>query len=155
VTAHNAERGYGDANPTFTYSVTGFVHGEMSNVLTGAPALTTTATAASALGPYAIAAAQGTLSDPNYTFVFVGGTLTVVKGTPVITWPAPAAISVGTAVGTVQQDAAANVPGTFVYMQPAGWKPIAGTHTMTVTFTPDDTTDYTITTASVTLTVTL
>jgi hypothetical protein len=80
-------------------------------------------------------------------------TLTVNQAKPVITWPTPAPITVGTAVGPTQQDATANVPGTFVYAQPAGWKPIVGTHTMTVTFTPTDTSDYKTATASVVLTV--
>jgi hypothetical protein len=89
----------------------------------------------------------------DYTTAAKSVTLTVTKGTPVVTWPTPAPITVGTAVGPTQQDATANVPGTFAYAQPAGWKPTVGTHTMTVTFTPTDTTDYKIVTATVTLTV--
>src|SRR3989442_4473344 len=49
--------------------------------VTGAPTLTTTATPASAVGGYPIVAAPGTLAGTNYTFAFVGGTLTVNQAT--------------------------------------------------------------------------
>jgi hypothetical protein len=77
VTANDATRAYGTANPTFTAKYGGFVNGDSSTALTGAPTLTTTATIASTPGTYPIAAAQGTLAAANYSFVFVNGTLTV------------------------------------------------------------------------------
>ena len=40
--------------------------------------------------------------------------LTVSQASPVITWPAPAAIVQGTALSSTQLDATANVPGTFL-----------------------------------------
>ena len=40
-------------------------------------------------------------------------------------------------------DARANVPGTFAYSPPLGTVLGAGTQTLSVTFTPTDTTDYT------------
>ena len=46
--------------------------------------------------------------------------LTVSQATPVITWPAPAAIVQGTALSSAQLDATANVPGTFSYNPAAG-----------------------------------
>jgi hypothetical protein len=83
VTADPKTRGYGDANPTLTASYSGFKNGETlaTSGVTGAPALTTTATASSAVGTYAITAGPGTLAAPNYSFVFVDGTLTVNKAT--------------------------------------------------------------------------
>src|SRR6185312_2161633 len=50
---------------------------------TGAPGLSTTATPASPVGggPYAIAAAPGTLASGNYAFSFVDGSLDVTKAT--------------------------------------------------------------------------
>ncbi len=48
----------------------------------------------------------------------------------------------------------ATVAGTFVPNPPAGTILTAGTQTVTVTFTPTDTTDYTTATANVPLTVT-
>jgi hypothetical protein len=77
----------------------------------------------------------------------------VNQTTPSITWPAPAAIAYGTPLGAAQLDATANVPGTFSYSPAAGTVLGAGTQTITVTFTPNDTTDYATATATVTLTV--
>jgi hypothetical protein len=84
VTANNASKVYGDGIPAFTASITGFVNGDNSSAYTGAPSLTTTATASSPVGSYAITAAQGTLSAANYTFAFVNGTLSVTQATPVL-----------------------------------------------------------------------
>jgi hypothetical protein len=81
VTANNASKVYGTANPAFTPNYSGFVNGDTSAVLTGSPSLTTTATAASPAGSYTIIAATGTLSAANYSFVFVNGTLTITKAT--------------------------------------------------------------------------
>ena len=77
VTADNKTRPYGYANPTLTATITGFVGGETSAVLSGSAELSTSATGASAPGGYTITAAVGTLSATNYTFSFVDGTLTV------------------------------------------------------------------------------
>ena len=84
VTANNATREYGDANPAFSASYSGFKNGENlgTSGVTGTPGLTTTATATSAVpGPYTIAAAAGTLSSANYSFTFVDGQLTITKAT--------------------------------------------------------------------------
>jgi hypothetical protein len=81
VTANNASKVYGTANPAFTPIYSGFVNGDTSAVLTGSPSLTTTATAASPAGSYPITAAAGTLAAANYSFVFVNGTLTITKAT--------------------------------------------------------------------------
>jgi hypothetical protein len=81
VSASPASKTYASANPSFTPSYSGFVNGDTSVVLTGSPSLTTTATASSAAGSYAITAAAGTLSAANYTFSFVPGTLTVSAAT--------------------------------------------------------------------------
>jgi 2-keto-3-deoxy-6-phosphogluconate aldolase len=79
--------------------------------------------------------------------------LTVNKTTPVITWATPAAITYGTALGATQLDATANVAGTFVYSPASNTVLAAGKQTLSVTFTPSNTTDYATTTATVTLTV--
>jgi 6-phosphogluconolactonase (cycloisomerase 2 family) len=81
VTASNATRVYGDPNPVFAFSITGFVNGETAAVLTGSPSCTTTATQASAVGTYPISCTQGTLAATNYTFTFVSGTLTISPAT--------------------------------------------------------------------------
>ena len=44
VTADNQTRAYGATNPTLTFTVSGFVNSETTNVLSGDPSVTTTAT---------------------------------------------------------------------------------------------------------------
>jgi hypothetical protein len=80
VTAQNASMAYGAAVPTLQSSITGFVNGDTATVVSGAPALSTTATNTSPLGTYPITAAQGTLAATNYTFVFVNGVLDIYGG---------------------------------------------------------------------------
>jgi hypothetical protein len=82
VTADDKSRPYGAANPELTASFVGFVSGEDTNVLSGALALSTSATTNSPVGEYAIAVSG--LSATNYTIAYTNGTLTI----------APAALSV-------------------------------------------------------------
>jgi hypothetical protein len=80
--------------------------------------------------------------------------LTVNKVTPTITWPTPAPISYGTALSATQLDATSGgLAGTFVYTPAVGTVLAAGVQTLSVTFTPTDTTDYTTAKATVQLTV--
>jgi hypothetical protein len=79
--------------------------------------------------------------------------LTVTKATPIITWPTPAAISYGTALSAAQLNATALIPGTFVYTPAAGNVIAAGPQTLSVTFIPTDTSDYTTAQAAVTMVV--
>ena len=82
---------------------------------------------------------------------FVNGTLTITPVTPVLTWATPAAITYGTALSATQLDATANVPGTFSYTPSCRYDSRApARQTLTATFTPTDTTDYTTATATVT-----
>ena len=68
---------------------------------------------------------------------------------PVITWPKPADITYGTALGLGQLNATANVPGTFAYNPPAGTVlSAAAIQPLSVTFTPDNPVLYDPTTAS-------
>jgi len=83
--ANDLSRFYGDANPTFTYSVTGFID-ELADDVTGAPELSSSPTVTSGVGSYTITISQGTLDSENYGFVFVPGTLQVT--------PAPVTIAV-------------------------------------------------------------
>jgi hypothetical protein len=89
----------------------------------------------------------------DYTTATATVTLTVNHATPTITWPTPAAITYGTPLSATQLDATASVSGTFTYNPAAGSVPAVGTDTLTVTFTPANTTDYTTATASVVLKV--
>jgi sugar lactone lactonase YvrE len=92
-------------------------------------------------------------NSANYTTASATVALTVNKATPAITWATPAAITYGTALSATQLNAKASVPGTLVYSPAAGTVPAVGTDTLTVTFTPTDTTDYTTATGTVQLKV--
>jgi hypothetical protein len=81
------------------------------------------------------------------------GTLKIDAATPAITWATPAAILYGTLLSSTQLDATSPVPGTFVYNPAAGTTPPVGNDTLSVTFTPNDATDYKTATASVVLVV--
>jgi hypothetical protein len=83
VTANNASRAVGAANPAFTASYSGFINGDTSAVLSGSPLLMTTATSSSAAGLYPITASAGTLAASNYSFAFVNGTFSVVASSSV------------------------------------------------------------------------
>jgi hypothetical protein len=97
----------------------------------------------------------------DYTSATASVAITVTQATPVIQWATPAAIYVGTALSSTQLDATATAPGsssalagTFVYTPPAGTVlSTLGTQTLSVTFTPTDTADYTSASASVSITV--
>ena len=65
----------------------------------------------------------------------------------------PAAINYGTTLSGTQLIATASVPGTFAYTPAAGSTPATGSDTLSVTFTPTDTTDYSNQSATVTLLV--
>ena len=80
--------------------------------------------------------------------------LAVNKATPIITWPASAAISSGVALSATQLNATALVPGRLVYTPEAGEVLPAGTHTLSVTFAPADTANYISVEATAPLTVT-
>jgi hypothetical protein len=81
VVADNQSRTYGATNPPLTFHYSGFVDGDDTNVLSGAPALTTAADTNSPPGTYDIAASVGSLVTTNYAFGFTNGTLTVTKAT--------------------------------------------------------------------------
>ncbi len=83
ITADAKNKIYGDANPALTVSYTGFVNGDTATNLTTAPTITTTAVTASAAGTYPIVPSAAV--DPNYTIVYVNGTLTVNAATLTIT----------------------------------------------------------------------
>ena len=91
--------------------------------------------------------------DTNYQAATGTAAITINKATPVLTWPQPAAIAAGTALSTTQLNATANVPGAFVYTPPPGTALAAGTHTLSVAFTPAATVNYNNAAASVNITV--
>src|SRR5207237_6493808 len=85
VTADAKSKIYGAGNPALTYTITGFVNGDPASVASGTANCATTATTLSGVGGYPITCTQGTLAATNYTFSFVGGTLTVTQATLTVT----------------------------------------------------------------------
>ncbi len=82
VTADNQSRVYGDANPTLTSTLTGFVGGETlaSSGVSGSGSATTAATASTSVGSATITAGVGTLAAANYDFSnLTNGTLTITQ----------------------------------------------------------------------------
>lgn len=71
VTANNVSRAFGQPNPTFTVSYSGFKGTDKSSNtnITGNPTFMTTATQSSAPGSYSIAVDVSGLSSTNYSFV--------------------------------------------------------------------------------------
>lgn len=60
----------------------------------------------------------------------------------------------GTPLSSTQLNAVSNIPGTFVYVPPAGTILNVGTHILTVTFYPDDSLNYDIVVLTKSITVT-
>jgi 6-phosphogluconolactonase (cycloisomerase 2 family) len=79
VIGSSAVRLYGDANPGFTYVITGFLNGDTAAVVSGTTTCdTSTPTGVTtSIGHYPVVCGLGTLSSANYTFVAVPGTLSV------------------------------------------------------------------------------
>ena len=100
---------------------------------------------------FASAFSQVSLSD--FEVIQLGWNPETVPSEPTITWPTPAPIVQGKPLGPEELAATADVPGTFAYDPPAGTVLPAGVHTLAATFTPEDTTRYTSTTAYTALTV--
>src|SRR6202041_804482 len=90
----------------------------------------------------------------NYSAVTKTVQIVVTQAAPVITWSNPASIIYGTALSATQLNATASVPGVLVYTPAAGSIPAAGTDTLSVTFTPTDTVNYSTVTKTVQIVVT-
>ncbi len=97
VTTVSLSKVVGTANPTFSATYSGLVNGDTTAVLGGSPSLTTSALTSSPVGTYPITIALGGITDANYSYTLVNGTLTVVAvPTVVLTWTAPLSGSAST-----------------------------------------------------------
>ena len=91
--------------------------------------------------------------DSNFKGVAFAPTV-AGRTAPTVSWPAEAAVTFGSALSTQQLNATASVPGTFSYSPSAGTVLPAGAgQTLSVTFTPTDTYDYTSVTTTNAITV--
>jgi len=82
VSANDASKTYGDANPALSTTVSGFVNGEnlSTSGLTGIGLASTSADQRTGAGTAIITASAGTLAASNYDFTtFTNGTLTITK----------------------------------------------------------------------------
>lgn len=77
VSVSDASKTYGETNPTFTVSYSGFVNNEDESSLDNAPSVSSAADATSGVGTYPITASGG--ADQNYLLAYEDGTLTIEK----------------------------------------------------------------------------
>jgi len=93
------------------------------------------------------------LTTPGGTVTSTGA-FTYQQTLPSIIWSNPSAITYGTALSSTQLDATASVPGTFVYTPSYGTVlGVGANQSLSVTFSPTDTVDYSSATDSVSLAV--
>jgi hypothetical protein len=83
ITAANQTITYGGTIPALTVTYSGFVNGDDASKLTTPPAVTTTATSASPVGIYPIAASGA--ASPNYTISYVPATLAITRAVLTVT----------------------------------------------------------------------
>jgi hypothetical protein len=95
--------------------------------------------------------AQFTPTDAgNYESGLIGTTIDVLPAEPLVTWSNPGDIVFGQALKNEQLNATASIPGTFDYTPPLSTILDAGSgQPLDVTFTPNDTVNYTAATAQV------
>jgi hypothetical protein len=84
VSTQNYTRAFGEENPTFELSYTGFVNNEDENVLISKPKATTEATPTTDVGVYDITIANGVAE--NYDFIYTNGKLTIEKAYQTLKW---------------------------------------------------------------------
>ena len=77
VTASSGSMTYGGTVPTITPAYSGFVNSDSASSLTTKPACSTTATTSSPVAGNPYVSSCGGAVDPNYTFSYGGGTVTV------------------------------------------------------------------------------
>jgi hypothetical protein len=139
VLANNLTNVYGSSLPALTWSYAGFVNGEGTNVLSGAPVLSTTATSSSPVAgnPYVINVDLGTLSATNYAFTNVAGAFTVIPApltvnaaNQTIVYGSPFPAFTGSLVGVTNND---NL--TVSFYTPAGAQSGVGTYPILPVFT--------------------
>lgn len=128
VTADNKTRGFGENNPAFTISYAGFVGTDDVQSIVP-PAISTTATLASAPGEYPIILKDG--DAVNYDLKLVHGLLTIGGATiTVLQQPAGQSVCAGsTATFTADASTTISVPVTYQWQyssDSSSWNNIAG-----------------------------
>jgi hypothetical protein len=89
----------------------------------------------------------------NYSGSTANVSIVVAKGASSVAWSNPSNITYGTALSAAQLTATANVAGSFEYSPALGTILNAGTHNLSVTFTPADAANHSGATAAVSIVV--
>jgi hypothetical protein len=145
-----ANQTYGAA--PFLVSATSASSGTVTYSVTSGPAsISGNTVTLTGVGTVLLRASQA--ANGNYAAAAATTSFPVKPNTPTLSWNAPSPITYGTALSATLLDAHANVAGTFSYAPAFGTVLKAGKQTLSVTFTPTDTTDYTVATMTVALTV--
>src|SRR5262249_54225276 len=82
-TADNKSRLYGETNPVFTVTYSGFVNTQKASIVTGTLVSSTTAETNSPVGNYPITVSGQTA--PNYIITYVDGTLSITPAPLLVT----------------------------------------------------------------------
>ncbi|WP_286134462.1 MBG domain-containing protein, partial [Erythrobacter donghaensis] len=134
VTADNASREYGLANPVFTGTISGLRNGDTASVISGL-VYGSSATSGSSVGSYAITGSGA--SATNYDFAYVPGTLTITRALLTVTadnasreYGLANPVFTGTISGLRNGDTASVVSG-LVYGTNAGISSNVGTYAIT------------------------
>jgi YVTN family beta-propeller protein len=157
ITAQNKSKVYGAALPALTAAYSGFVNGDTASSLDTPVSLSTTATASSPVGSYAITA--GGAADANYTITHVNGTLTITRAALTITADNKSKVAgaanpplTATYTGFVNGDTAAQLDTPVTLATTATTSSPAGAYPITASGAADA--NYTITHVNGTMTVT-
>ncbi len=154
VTAVDKTKVYGAADPTLTYTVTGLQNNDPTSVVTGVSLSTATGAAATA-GTHTITATGGEAT--NYAITDANGTLTVSQAALTVTADDKAKVYGGAdpaltyTLGTLFYNDPTSVVTGVSLSTATGAVATAGTHTITAT--GGEATNYAITDANGTLTV--
>lgn len=151
--------GTGNPAPTGTVTLTGGGYTSATTVLSSGSASLGIPAGSLTVGSDTLAANYTPDSSSSSIYNSATGsgsavTVTHATTTPAISWTAPAAITYGTALSVTQLNASSGgIAGSFAYTPALGTVLGAGKQTLSVTFTPTDTTAYNTTTATVSLIV--
>jgi hypothetical protein len=110
ITANSTTRLQGTGNPLFTATWEGWMNGDTPATLSSPITFTTPAAPSSPPGTYPIVVTSGT--NPNYTIVYVNGTLTVTSPAPVSLTLSPPSVNLNPGQSTAFTLTAASANGT-------------------------------------------
>jgi hypothetical protein len=100
VTASSGSMSYGSTPPTVTPTYSGFVNSETPSSLTTQPTCSTTATSASPVSGNLYSTSCDGAVDPDYSFSYLGGSVTVIPAALTITASSPT-MALGAATPTI------------------------------------------------------